>query len=77
MPDQSLRRSTLSMMSNCCFSLTWEHMRLVQDLKKTPEEVWPTETGLLLQEINHILKHLKQWMLPERVATEFAQSSFH
>ena len=42
---------------------------LYEDLKKTPEEVWTTETGLLLQDISHILKHLKQWMRPERVGT--------
>ena len=42
---------------------------LYEDLKKTPEEVWVTETGLLLQEINHTLKHVKQWMQPERVGT--------
>ena len=42
---------------------------LYEDLKKTPEEGWLTETGLLLQEINHSLKHLKQWMQPERVGT--------
>jgi aldehyde dehydrogenase (NAD+) len=42
---------------------------LYEDLRKTPEEVWVTETGLLLQEINHTLKHLKRWMRPERVGT--------
>ena len=42
---------------------------LYEDLKKSPEEGWLTETGLLLQEINHILKHLKQWMQPEHVGT--------
>ncbi|HEY5707658.1 MAG TPA: aldehyde dehydrogenase family protein [Terrimicrobiaceae bacterium] len=42
---------------------------LYEDLRKTPEEAWVTETGLLLQEINHALKHLKQWMRPERVGT--------
>ena len=42
---------------------------LYEDLKKTPEEGWLTETGLLLQEINHTLKHLKRWMEPERVGT--------
>ena len=42
---------------------------LYEDLKKTPEEGWLTETGLLLQEINHALKHLKRWMQAERVRT--------
>ena len=39
------------------------------DLQKSPEEAWVTETGLLLQEISHTLRHLKQWMRPERVGT--------
>ena len=38
---------------------------LYQDLKKSPEESYATENGLLLAEINVILKHLKQWMSPE------------
>lgn len=42
---------------------------LESDLKKTPDECWVTETGLLIQEINYILKHLSQWMRPERVET--------
>ena len=39
------------------------------DLKKTAEECWVTETGLLIQEINHTLKHLRDWMRPERTGT--------
>ncbi len=42
---------------------------LYDDLKKTPEECWVTETGLLMQEVNHALKYLKDWMRPERVGT--------
>ena len=42
---------------------------LYEDLKKAPEEVWLTETGLLLQEITHALKRLKRWMRPEKVGT--------
>jgi aldehyde dehydrogenase (NAD+) len=42
---------------------------LYADLKKSPEESWVTETGLLLQEINYALKHLKQWMQPKRAGT--------
>lgn len=38
---------------------------LYQDLKKSPEESYATENGLLLAEINVIIKHLKQWMSPE------------
>lgn len=39
------------------------------DLKKSKEEVWVTETGLVISEINFALKHLKSWMTPERTRT--------
>ena len=45
------------------------HDALYTDLKKSPEECWVTETGFLLAEISNILKHLKNWMQPERVPT--------
>lgn len=45
------------------------HDALYQDLKKNPEESWVTEIGFLLSEINHTLKHLKQWMKREKVST--------
>jgi aldehyde dehydrogenase (NAD+) len=35
---------------------------LYSDLKKVPEESWFTENGLLIQEINYLLKNLRQWM---------------
>jgi aldehyde dehydrogenase (NAD+) len=45
------------------------HEALYTDLKKSPEECWVTETGFLLAEISHTLKHLKSWMQPELVPT--------
>src|SRR6185436_3602422 len=39
------------------------------DLKKTAEECWVSETGLLIQEINYAIKNLREWMRPERVGT--------
>jgi aldehyde dehydrogenase (NAD+) len=45
------------------------HEALFTDLKKSPEECWVTETGFLLAEISTTLKHLKNWMQPEMVAT--------
>lgn len=42
---------------------------LYTDLKKNPEEVWATETGLLLQEINYAIKNLHHWMRPEKPGT--------
>jgi aldehyde dehydrogenase (NAD+) len=43
---------------------------LYSDLKKSKEESYATELGLLLAEINTMLKNLKQWMQPESVATQ-------
>jgi aldehyde dehydrogenase (NAD+) len=42
---------------------------LFLDLHKSKEEIWATELGVLIAEINHALKHLKQWMQPKKVAT--------
>lgn len=42
---------------------------LYADLKKSPEESWVTETGLVISELNAAIKHLRDWMEPERVAT--------
>lgn len=42
---------------------------LFADLKKNKEETWATETGLLLMEINTLLRNLKKWMSPKRVST--------
>ena len=43
---------------------------LYSDLKKSKEESYATELGLLLAEINTMLKNLKQWMQPESVTTQ-------
>ncbi|MEO7536330.1 MAG: aldehyde dehydrogenase [Ferruginibacter sp.] len=45
------------------------HAALYTDLKKSPEESWITETGFLLAEINYLIKHLDEWMKPEKVGT--------
>ncbi len=42
---------------------------LYADLRKIPEECWFTENGLLVQEINHAIRHLKEWMRPQKTAT--------
>ena len=42
---------------------------LNRDLKKSAEESWVTETGFLLSEISNALKHLSNWMQPEKVGT--------
>ena len=39
------------------------------DLKKSPEEIWVTETGLVISELNAAVKNLYQWMQAEPVET--------
>ncbi|HUR67446.1 MAG TPA: aldehyde dehydrogenase [Chitinophagaceae bacterium] len=42
---------------------------LYTDLKKSKEETWVTETGMVIAELNTALKNLGSWMRPEKVAT--------
>lgn len=45
------------------------HDALYADLKKSPEESWVTETGMVISEIGAALKHLHAWMEPQRMGT--------
>ncbi|MBK6937287.1 MAG: aldehyde dehydrogenase [Chitinophagaceae bacterium] len=45
---------------------------LYADLKKCPEEVWVTETGMVLSELNFMVHNLRKWMKPQRVKTNLA-----
>jgi len=45
------------------------HEALYADLKKSPEEAYATEIGLVLAEIRHTLKHLAKWMRPQKAGT--------
>ena len=42
---------------------------LYTDLKKSPEETWVTETGLVISELNAAIKNLHLWIQPENVET--------
>lgn len=42
---------------------------LYTDLKKSPEESWVTEIGIVIAEINEALKKITDWMRPKKVAT--------
>lgn len=42
---------------------------LYADLKKSREESYGTETGLVIAELNTTLRHLRQWMKPKRAVT--------
>ena len=39
---------------------------LKDDLQKPPFETYSTELGLIIKEINHVLKNLRHWMKPEK-----------
>lgn len=41
---------------------------LADDLGKSKAEGWLTEVGFLRSDIKHTLKHLRQWMRPQRVS---------
>ena len=45
------------------------YQALYSDLKKSREECWVTENGLLISEINFALKNLSKWMRPKKVKT--------
>lgn len=42
---------------------------LYADLKKSKEECWVTENGIVLTELRHAINELKAWMEPQRVST--------
>ncbi len=42
---------------------------LYTDLGKSKEETWVTESGMVLNEINHAIHHLQSWMKPQRTGT--------
>lgn len=42
---------------------------LYTDLKKSPEETWVTEIGLVISELNKAIRHLNNWLKPEIVGT--------
>jgi len=45
------------------------HGALYEDLKKSPEEAYATETGLLITELNVALKNLHRWIRPSGAST--------
>lgn len=44
---------------------------LHQDLRKSREEVWASEIGMVIAELNEAIGSLKKWMAPKRVGTNF------
>lgn len=66
----SFRREQLQKLKHALLAHEQElYDALYTDLKKSPEESWVTETGMVIAEINAALRHLKEWMSPEKVPT--------
>lgn len=68
--DYAFRRKRLLALRDAILQNEEELMQaLHSDLKKSKEESWVTELGFVLAEIRHTLKHLQQWMKPQKVHT--------
>jgi aldehyde dehydrogenase (NAD+) len=66
----SFRKEQLKKLKNAILKYEQEiYDALYADLKKSPEESWVTEIGLVIAEINNALKHIHGWAQPERVPT--------
>lgn len=66
----SFRKEQLKKLRNAILKYEQEiYDALYADLKKSPEESWVTEIGLVIAEINNALKRIYGWAQPERVPT--------
>ena len=78
--DYNFRMKQLKLLKQALVKYENElHNALYSDLKKSPEESWITETGLLSSALNQAIRHLKRWMRPEKVRTNlvnFPSSSY-
>ena len=64
------RRKQLDVFKNAIIKYDNEiNAALYADLKKSKEESWATETGLLMSELNNAIKNLNKWMKPTKVST--------
>jgi aldehyde dehydrogenase (NAD+) len=66
----SFRKLQLKKLKQCIEKYEQEiYTALHSDLKKSPEESWVTENGIVISELNHAIKNLKLWMAKEKVRT--------
>jgi aldehyde dehydrogenase (NAD+) len=66
----SFRKKQLKKLQQCIIDNEQEiYKALYTDLKKSPEECWVTENGIVLAEISNMIKHIDLWMQPEKKAT--------
>ena len=45
------------------------YQALYEDLKRSKEECWVTENGMVLSELNAAIRHVHRWMRPQRTGT--------
>ena len=68
--DYAFRKQQLLALKKVIIQYEQEiYKALYTDLKRSKEETYATENGLLLAEINVALKNLRKWMRPRRTAT--------
>lgn len=68
--DYQFRKQQLLKLKEALYKYEKEiYEALHTDLKKSPEECWVTEIGIIVSEINYALKKLRRWMRPRRVGT--------
>lgn len=64
------RKAQLILLRNALLKYENEiYEALHTDLGKGKEETWVTETGMVLNEINHAIHQLHKWMKPQRTST--------
>ncbi|MDO5540044.1 MAG: aldehyde dehydrogenase [Eubacteriales bacterium] len=68
------RKEQLKKLQECIHKYEKEiYDALYRDLNKAPFECYATEMGIVLDEINFMLKHLDRWSRPQRVRTPVTQ----
>ena len=64
------RKEQLKKLKTCIIKYEQDiYDALYKDLKKSPEETWVTENGIVISELNYTIKNLQTWMATERVST--------
>ena len=64
------RKEQLKRLKTCIIKYEQDiYDALYKDLKKSPEETWVTENGIVISELNYTIKNLQTWMATERVST--------
>lgn len=71
----SFRKEQLKKLKHTIIKYEHEiYAALYADLKKSKEECWVTENGIVISEINFALKNLRLWMATEKVRTNLVNT---